>query len=66
MINYTVVCIISYHAAIFLLQLDCSVYLCNSCNVVSYKAVTVVLLFEHRRNRDAVHILIEIQKAYAI
>ena len=37
------------------------VYLCNSCNVVSYKAVTVVFFSEHRRNRVAVDRLIEIQ-----
>ena len=43
MINYNV-CIILYHAAILDRSLiaNCSVYLCNSCNVVSYKAVTVV------------------------
>ena len=40
---------------------NCNVYLCNSCNVVSYKAVTVVFFSEHRRNRVAVDRLIEIQ-----
>ena len=42
---------------------NCSVYPCNSCNVDRFKPVTVVIFMEHRRNRVAVHRLIEIQYA---
>ena len=71
MINYNVVCIVSCHADMLLfldrsLINNCYVCLCNSCNVVSYKAVTVVFFAEHRRNRVAVERLIKIQQAYAI
>ena len=59
MINYNVMLLFPDRSLIT----NCSVYLCNSCNVDSYKAVTVVFFSEHRRNRVAVHRIIEIQYA---
>ena len=43
---------------------NCSVYLCiNSCNADSYKAVTVAIFSERRRNRVAAHKIIKIRYA---